>query len=113
MQNIGILKADGRFYQAQVNIEHDEPVNGVFMYESYIIDRQFGINPPKGFEDVSDGSWFGTYKIDNDNVWVMVKDGTFKGFSVEGLFKYKKVDKYTNDDVLLSKIINILQQIEH
>ena len=26
-------------------------------------------------------------KIENDEVWKSVKDGTFKGFSVEGLFQ--------------------------
>jgi hypothetical protein len=101
-------------YQKKVNIEHDAPTSGVFMYESYIIDRELGVMPPKGYEDVTDGSWFGTFKIDNDKVWGMVKDGTFKGFSVEGLFKYEIADKMiTQEEEMMSKIINILKQIEH
>lgn len=101
-------------YQKNVNIEHDEPTSGVYMYESYIIDRDLGVMPPKGYEDVSNGSWFGTFKIDNDKVWEMVKDGTFKGFSVEGLFKYEVAEKtISQEELTMSKIINILKQIEH
>jgi hypothetical protein len=101
-------------YQQKVNIEHDKPTSGVYMYESYIINRDLGVLPPKGYEDVADGSWFGTFKIDNPSVWEMVKDGTFKGFSVEGLFRYEMVDaKITHEELTMSKIINILNQIEH
>jgi len=50
-------------YQSKVNVEHSTPVDGVFMFESYIIDREKGIMPPKGFEEVSDGSWFGSFKV--------------------------------------------------
>jgi hypothetical protein len=101
-------------YQKKVNIEHDQPTSGVYMYESYIINRELGVLPPKGYEDVADGSWFGTFKVDNDRVWSMVKDGTFKGFSVEGLFKYEITEEtITQEEVTMSKIINILKQIEH
>lgn len=101
-------------YQKKVNLEHIQPVDGVYMYESYIIDRDKGVMPPKGFEDVSDGSWFGTFKIENDKIWDMVKEGTYKGFSIEGLFKYEKTQHtITEEEVVMEKVINILSQIEH
>jgi hypothetical protein len=101
-------------YQKKVNIEHDAPTDGVYMYESYIINRELGVMPPKGYEDVADGSWFGTFKIDNEDVWKLVKDGTFKGFSVEGLFKYEIAEEtITKEELTMSKIIKILEQIEH
>jgi len=101
-------------YQNQVNIEHDAPTSGVYMYESYIVDRGLGVMPPKGYEDVADGSWFGTFKIDNEKVWELVKNGTFKGFSVEGLFRYEIAEQHiTHEELMMSKIIEILQQIEH
>lgn len=100
-------------YQAKVNIEHGKPAEGVFMYESYIIDRDRGVNPPKGFIDVSDGSWFGSFKIENDDLWSKVKDGTFKGFSVEGLFKYEKAGEVmTKEEETMAQIFKILEQIE-
>lgn len=101
-------------YQKKVNVEHDNPISGVYMYESYIINRKLGVNPPKGYEDVADGSWFGTFKIENDTIWDMVKEGTFKGFSVEGLFKYEIAEETISvEEEMMSKIINILKQIEH
>ncbi len=37
---------------------------------------------------VADGSWFVSYLVDNDDVWARVKEGEFKGFSVEGVFDF-------------------------
>lgn len=100
-------------YQAKVNIEHGKPAQGVYMFESYIIDRERGVNPPKGFEDVANGSWFGSFKVENESLWSKVKDGTFKGFSVEGLFKYEKTgEMLTKDEEIMSEIFKILSQIE-
>jgi hypothetical protein len=101
-------------YQGKVNIEHGKPIEDVYMYESYIVDREKGVMPPKGFEDVSNGSWFGSYKVDNDKIWDEVKAGTFKGFSIEGMFKYQKSQHtITEEEVMMEKVINILSQIEH
>jgi hypothetical protein len=101
-------------YQSKVNVEHSTPVDGVFMFESFIIDREKGIMPPKGFEDVSNGSWFGSFKVDNEKIWNEVKAGTFKGFSVEGLFRYEKTNKViTQEEQIMQQIFKILSQIEH
>jgi hypothetical protein len=83
------------------------------MFESYIIDREKGIMPPKGFEEVSDGSWFGSFKVENEKIWEEVKAGTFKGFSVEGLFRYEKTNKViTEEGEIMSQIFKIFSQIE-
>ena len=80
--------ARGNKYDA-VNANHNTPIaDGVSLFESYIIDRERGVMPPKGFEEVADGSWFVSYLIDNDEVWAKVKSGEFKGFSVEGVFDF-------------------------
>ena len=83
------------------------------MFESYIIDRERGVNPPTGFEDVADGSWFGSFKVENDKLWGEVKAGTFKGFSVEGLFRYEKAGMIVQkEEQIMSQIFKILSQIE-
>lgn len=76
-------------FTANVNEMHDPAakVGDVYMVESFIIDPTRGINAPTGFEYLPEGTWFGSYKVENDDVWASVKDGTFKGFSVEGFFK--------------------------
>ncbi len=67
-----------------VNEMHETALDGVFMFESFIIDE---MKPtPKGFSELPNGSWFGSFRVENDDVWQQVKDGDFKGFSVEGLF---------------------------
>lgn len=80
--------ARGNKYDA-VNAHHRTPImDGVSLFESYIIDRERGVMPPKGFDEVADGSWFVSYLVDNDDVWARVKEGEFKGFSVEGVFDF-------------------------
>ena len=70
-----------------VNEMHDTPVDGVYMYESFITDKSRGILAPKGFSNVPDGSWFGSYKVENNDIWEdFIKTGDFKGFSVDGMF---------------------------
>ena len=69
-----------------VNVMHETQVGGVYMFESFITDKERGIQAPKNYSKVSDGSWFASYKVDNEDVWKSVEDGTFKGFSVEGMF---------------------------
>lgn len=100
-------------YQNNVNLMHDSGsvVEGLTMFESFISDKSRGIMPMKGFEDVPDGSWFGSFKVDNEEVWQMIKDGKVKGFSVEGLFNYKpKAVKQVAS--LMETIKNILSQVK-
>lgn len=65
-----------------VNTEHTLDVDGVYLVYSFLKDSSKGLSPD-GFDDVSDGSWFVGYKIENPVVWEKVKSGEFKGFSVE------------------------------
>lgn len=69
-------------HSADVNLNHLEDTNGVYLVETFIKDSDKGICP-KGFEDIEDGAWFTAYKVENDDVWEKVKAGDFKGFSVE------------------------------
>jgi hypothetical protein len=36
-----------------------------------------------------DGTWFGSFYVENPKVWAAIKSGKVKGFSVEGLFDYE------------------------
>jgi len=100
-------------FQSNVNLMHDGDmiVEGATMFESWIVNRELGKMPMKGYEDVSDGSWFGSFKVTNDKVWGMVKDGLIKGFSVEGLFQYKPKKQEMSEEQILAKIQDLLSQI--
>ncbi len=90
-----------------VNTDHNKPIQeGVSLFESYIIDRDRGVMPPKGFEEVADGSWFVSYLIDNDEIWAKVKEGEFRGFSVEGVFDFPDLQ----DEQMLSQLKDIVSQ---
>lgn len=81
-------------YTHNVNMMHDaeRQVNGVYMVESFIIDKTRGIKTPEGYPTLTEGSWFGTFKVDNNEVWNdFIKTGVFKGFSVEGAFAQRKL----------------------
>ena len=95
---------------ANVNLMHDNNLQakGVYVIESLIIDSKRGIKAPKGFEDAPDGSWWGSMRVENDEVWNMVKDGTFKGFSVEGMFGQDKTVKYPTN--LIKKIRDVVKK---
>lgn len=93
--------------QHSVNLMHNGiQVEGVYMFESFIVDSQRGIVAPKGFENVPDGSWFGSYKIENEEVWNLVKAGKFRGFSVEGIFLKKLIT--ASDEQVIDKLKELL-----
>ena len=61
-------------------------VDEVQMVQYFIKDTAAGI-APAGFEDIADGSLFAEFHVLNDEVWAKVKDGTYRGFSLEGAFE--------------------------
>ena len=71
--------------QNDVNLMHqeDSDVDGVQMVQYFI--KGDGVSV-EGFDDCADGSLFAEFHIVNDDVWAEVKAGTYKGFSLEGVF---------------------------
>lgn len=84
------IKFSKKGYQKNVNLMHDNnmQLDGLVMFESFIVDSKRGIKPMNGFEDVKDGSWFGSFYVENPKAWDLIKQGKVKGFSVEGMFDY-------------------------
>ena len=95
--------ADG--LQNSVSLDHDgQQVEGVQMVQLYIKDTGAGINP-EGFDtDIADGSLFAEFHVTNDEVWEQVKDGTFKGFSLEGLFAVVPEDNQRSIDAIVDEL---------
>jgi len=104
-----------RGYQSNVNTNHSDKVDGVTFYQSFIYNKELGIQPMKGFEDVPEGSWFVVAKVDNEDLWNQVKSEEFKGFSVEGIFGMKELsmqEELNTDEIILNEIINILKEVK-
>ena len=71
--------------QNDVNLMHSdgEGVDGVQLTQWFI--KGDGIQVD-GFDDIADGSLMAEFHIVNDDIWAEVKAGTYKGFSLEGVF---------------------------
>jgi hypothetical protein len=87
--------------QFSVNKNHKTDVSGVWMYESWIVgdndkSKDLGFDLPKG-------TWMVSMKIDDDEIWEGIKSGKYKGFSIEGLFKFKRTSKYVKQRKLLRR----------
>ena len=108
------IKFAKKKYQNHVNLMHDSSmiIDDCTMFESFIVDKKRGILPMKGFEDVTDGSWFGSFYVENPEVWNNIKDGFLKGFSVEGVFDYNEPTKTLSpEEQALAKISELLNVI--
>lgn len=111
--------------QNNFNLMHEEgsDVDGIQMVQFFIKDSSAGVSPAS-FEEIADGSLFGEFHITNDEVWDEVKKGTYKGFSLEGIFdlapeqdkdeiqeivdsldgKFKRIFKHTKNSKTMSKL---------
>lgn len=105
------IKFSKKGFQNNVNIMHDAKmqVEGLTMFESFISNSQRGIKPMNGFADCPDGTWFGSFHVDNPDVWELVKSGSVKGFSVEGMFDYEA--PLSQDEQKLAELKKLLDSI--
>lgn len=93
-----------------INLQHnaDAKVNEVFLTESYFIDREKGINPID-FKKATDGSWVVSYKVANKELFnQIVSTNKFNGFSLEGIFEYVSIDKFSETKNVFEEYINEL-----
>ena len=90
--------------QNDVNVMHQEgsDVDGVQMVQYFI--KGDGIQVD-GFDDCADGSLFGEFHVVNDSVWAEIKAGTYKGFSLEGVFDL--VPEQNKDEI--QEIVDLLE----
>lgn len=78
-----------QLYINNVNEMHDSKkiLKGIVMKNSWVSDKSMGIPAPEMFSDLPDRTWYISYKFKDDDMWQkFVKDGEFKGVSVEGMF---------------------------
>ena len=102
----------------QIDIEHNGcilPPGTVNLVEIYIKDSEKGISP-NFLKDIPDGSLIGSYKIHDDVLWNMCKEGTLHGFSLAGWFdvkefKDKKKSKYSMIEKIKEKLRELLVEL--
>ncbi len=109
------LKFFKKDYQKNLNLFHDPNLSlqGVTIFESFVSDTSRGIQGMKGYEDLPDGTWFISAKVENDEVWQAIKGGQVKGFSVEGIFSFMKLNRpVANSSHLFKEESNIMSDIK-
>lgn len=116
-----IVKASQMFLQkgnqSNSTLEHAEPLSGLTLVESWLVEDDVMDKSRKYGLDVPVGTWMGSVKVNNEDVWnEYVKSNKVKGFSIEGYFADKMEtpkdktlgDLMSEDDILLNKIKDIL-----
>ena len=89
------------------NFEHDskKELADMHIQQFFIINTELGMDTPKGFDELPNGSLFAFVKVNNEKVWNdYVKTGIVKGFSIEGNFA-------TKEEFSEQKFINEFNQI--
>lgn len=84
--------------QHNTDINHSDIIsNENKMLESWIVENpDMDKSKALGFENIPKGTWMGTYKINNNETWELIKSGELNGFSISGTFKMFN-EIYQND----------------
>ena len=79
------------------NVGHTDNVLNATLIESYFACESNEFDVPKN-------SWIVGLKVKDLEVWNKIKEGEFKGFSVEGLFSNELVNLMTNKDKQMNEL---------
>ncbi len=97
------------YNQKNVTFEHEYAVDGNFIFESWIKEDNENDKSNLYNFDAPVGTWFISMKIENDEVWNAVKDGSVRGYSIEGHFADAlELNKTETTD---QKLLNTIKQI--
>ena len=101
------MSLEGKLNNITLN-HNGELVDGVTLVELFIKDSSKGLNPTY-LPDVTEGSLIASYKVENENVWNLIKAGEIKGFSLSGLFSTIPALDEPSD---LDSILDLLDQLK-
>ena len=100
--------------QSQSTLEHNKQLKGLTLVESWIVEDKEKDKTALYGLDVPVGTWMGSVKVDNDEVWneyILTKK--CKGFSIEGYFadKLERPNEELKEDLSAEdKLINELKK---
>ena len=82
------------FGQRSWTKDHMDFAEGITVVESWIVeDVENDKANALGIENFSEGSWCIGAKVDDDEIWQSIKDGRWKGFSVEAWVDMEEIEK--------------------
>ena len=107
------------YAQKSWTTDHSMYADGLTLTESWIVtDLEHDKSNALGLEGVTVGSWVGGCLVDDTELWAQVKDGDFKGFSIEAFcnleeLNLSKINKTNKEDMKNEdKILETLDEIK-
>ena len=97
-------------YQHNITIEHQQGVDDITVVESWIKTSEndksvgYGLNEPIG-------TWFISVKVNNEEIWNKVKNGDYKGFSIEAMVGLDENLELNNQLIMNEELIEKLREI--
>lgn len=90
------VRKASHLYLKQLNnnnatLEHEKDAEGISVVESWIVEDVKNDKSNLYNLNAVEGAWVVVMKVDNDEIWKDVKDGTYLGLSIEGIFSDKEV----------------------
>ena len=99
-------------FQNNVDTMHNGTLeDGIELVQWFISDKEHGVNP-EGFEGVADHSLFAEFHVLSDEIWESIKNKTFRGFSLSGVFNPVEVEMQKQKSNDLDEIISLIEQIK-
>lgn len=95
-------------YLNNVTSEHNKPVQGVSVIESWIVEDEKNDKSNIYNLKATEGTWVVKMKIYNDEEWAKVKDGEYKGFSIEGIYEGFEQLEMSKEESIIEQLKNII-----
>jgi hypothetical protein len=89
--------------------EHEQKVQGVSVIESWIVEDSNNDKSNLYNLGAKGGEWVLMSKIYNDEIWNEIKNGTFKGYSIEGAFDgFEQL--HSKEDEIINQLKNLINE---
>ena len=95
----------------KATLEHQERIAGILTVESWVKAGDEDKSNLYGYRDLPVGTWFVSMKVENSDVWKLVKENKILGLSIEGYFVDKVESLQKNRNFTNEEIITALKQI--
>lgn len=90
-------------------VDHAKQVDGISVIESWVVEDSKNDKSNLYKLDPQGGEWVVMAKIYNDQVWSEVKDGKYKGFSIEGMFDgFEQLQSKTKEETIYQQIKDLI-----
>lgn len=109
------VRKASHLYLKQLNnnnatLEHEEDAQGISVVESWIVEDVENDKSKLYNLNAVEGAWVVVMKVDNDEIWKDVKEGTYLGLSIEGIFSDKEVK--TSEEKVEEVKEEVLEEME-